>query len=477
MSAMGPNDVKAYLAYNYFLYYANKVPVLTPVVYGPPRIGKTETVRDSLKMFVKAIAYRIVANDFLGLRPPEVKGSLEQVRQALAGLVEVFKSKRKDLILSSMEESGEEELNFALIFALAEQCDAHCERLARVIAASEKEVTKDFYLDIINTGTFLPTRENLKYWDDGIVEYNKNLDISEMDDKVVYVEINANELTKEDLKGYPYPREGFFEKLPPRWAEALGTSMIGLLHIENGLTLPLKELEELIMVTRRKRIGMYSFNKLAVITGPDPNYAESTIVPSYLSSGNLAFVEMRPPTVLEWKEMIEGEYAEEVYYFLEATSAGYGLASTIEALKFIPREVSKVVAPKDTFIPPPEVAKEYKNHWKPYPTPKAWMYFAKALEHGRVEATSLAFTYIADESVAELFASFLPYYWKVQMEGPQSILDFREDLEKNLAARVAVAAHVIKALETGEGRDELAKVLEEVGWDSVAGILREGFTE
>ncbi len=477
MSAMGPNDVKAHLAYNYFLYYANKVPVLTPIVYGPPRIGKTETVRDSLKLFVKAVAYRIVANDFLGVRPPEIKGDLEHVKKSLAGLIEVFKSKRKDLILNSMEESGEEDLNFALIFALADQCGCACKRLARVMAASEKEITKNFYLDIINTGAFLPTKENLKYWDDGVVEYNKSLDLTEMTDKVVYVEINVNELTGEDLKGYPKARDGFFEKLPPRWAEALGESAIGLLHIENGLTLPLDELEKLIMLSRKKRVGMYNFDKLVVITGPDPNYAESTIVPSYISSGNLAFIEMRPPTVLEWRDMIEREYAEEVYYFLEATSIGYGLASTIEALRFVPREVSKVVEPKDTFIPPPEVAKEYKNHWKPYPTPKAWMYFAIALEHGRVEATSLAYSYIADESVAELFASYLPYYWKVRSEGPRSILDFREDLEKNLAARVAVVAHVIRTLETGEGKEELAKVLEEVGWDSVAGVLREGLAK
>jgi len=458
MNVLGPREAESYLAFVYYLKYAAGVEVLTPVVYGPPRIGKSDVVRRSFFTFVKLLAKRIVENNFLGV----FGESAEELAERHASLSNVIATGNKVLIAEALEETDEETIFIATAFALAERCDADpiCSELNKIVSKIENNKAKRFYESLIAARAFSPTKGNLKAWNEGVLIYGEGIEISDYEDKAVYVEVTAEELGDEDLKGYIEKRGDHFARLPPRWAKALATSAVGLLHFENATALPWETLSKVLSIVIRKRVGMFKFDKLGVLSGPDPLYAEVTLIPSYVSSGNLEFVAMRAPTVREWREQLEeegAEWAEEVYYFLQVTSPGYGEAINYKGLRSIVEEVSRNVRSADTFLPPPEVARTFQRSFTPYPTPKAWKAFAKALALGKSEVMPLAYSYLGDESVADLFLDFFSYYAEA-LEDPGKVKELAQ--RKDLGAKVALAALAFKAI---EGDEEMKKVLEEAG--------------
>ncbi|ABU81452.1 hypothetical protein [Ignicoccus hospitalis] len=458
MFALGPKEAESYLSFSYFLKYAAGVEVPIPVLYGPPRIGKSEVVKRSFVTFVRAVAKDIVEKDFLGLFE---EGSKE-LKERHASLSNVIATGNKQLIAEALEEVDEETMFIATSFSLADKCDndPSCSNLHRIISTINSKKVNEFYEKVVLTRAFVPTKDGLKAWEEGVMYYKDQLNVDEYDNKFVYVELHASELSEEDLEGMNVIKENFFTKVPPKWASALSVSLAGLLHIENATVLPWNALSKLLDVLITKRIGMCEFGKLSVLSGPDPSYAEVTLIPSYVSSGNLEYVRVRAPTVREWKEQLDDEgeeWAEEVYYFLQVTSPNHGEGVKYEELRGVVEEVSKRVKSYDTFLPPPEVVKEFENRFTPYPTPKAWKALAKALAVSKAEVAPLAFSYLGDESVAELFVEFVGNYAEA-LSAPEKLKELASS--KDLAARVALAALTFRAL---EGDEEVKKLLEEAG--------------
>ncbi|NPA84939.1 MAG: hypothetical protein GXO07_02920 [Crenarchaeota archaeon] len=445
MSALGPREAESYLAFTYYLKYVKGVEVLAPVVYGPPRIGKTEIIRSSFKLFIKLLAKRALESGLVREEGP---------------LADAFYRGDKAIIAEALEEADEESLSYAAVAALARKCSGPCEELSSLIARVEDEASRRFYEELVASRAFVPSRESLRVWDEGVLTYSEAVDIDEYEGKAVYVELGAEELGEEDLKGTADRRADHFVRLPPRWARALAASSIGLVHFENATVLPWERLREVLNAAVRKRAGLFEFGKLGVISGPDPLYAKVTLIPSYISSGNLEFVALRAPTVREWRERMEGPWAEEVYYFLQVASPNHGEAIKHRSLAPVVEEVSRSIRSADAFLPPPEVAKHFERSFTPYPTPKAWKAFAEALAVGRAGAVQLAYSYLGDESVADLFVEFLSYF-----TGPPSPERLRELAgREELGARVALAALAFKAL---EGDEELRKALKEAGLEEL----------
>ena len=461
MNVLGPKEAEGYLAFVYYLKYANGVEVLTPVLYGPPRIGKSDILRRSFKTFVKLLAKRIVENDFLGI----FGESSEELKERHAPLINVIATGNKALISEALEEADEESVFISATFALADKCDVEgpCSELNKIVSKIEGRKAKEFYENLIASRAFSPTKGNLRAWDEGVLVYGEGIDIGDYEDKAVYVELTAEELGEEDLKGFTEKRGDYFVRLPPRWAKALASSAVGLLHFENATALPWDQLSKILGIVIRKRVGMFKFNKLGVLSGPDPFYAKVTLIPSYVSSGNLEFVAVRAPTVREWREQLdeEGEWAEEVYYFLQVTSPNYGEGIRYKGIAPIVEEVSKSVRSSDAYLPPPEVARSFERSFTPYPTPKAWKAFAKALALGKSEVMPLAYSYLGDETVADLFVDFFSYFVTLQ----DDLSRVREVAQRReLGAKVALAALAFKAL---EGDEEARKALEEAGLEKL----------
>ena len=100
MYAMGPREAESYLAFIYFLHYAAGVETLTPVLYGPPRIGKSEIVKRSFFKFVKALAKVLESKNFMGLFGEDAK----ELKERHAPLSNVIATGNKGLIAKALEE-------------------------------------------------------------------------------------------------------------------------------------------------------------------------------------------------------------------------------------------------------------------------------------------------------------------------------------------------------------------------------------